>query len=109
MPWVCDACGRYAFCTHLDLLWVTEADLPPLPPMRAFWRLEIPCGVPGCRSSVVAHIQTFGKTTRRNLGLMLVKAFPIPSCNLGHALREESSYPERVDFVEWAGRDEYIT
>ena len=109
MPWVCDACGHYASCADHDLRWVAEEELLPLPRTRGFWRVEVPCGAPGCGFTVVAHVQTVGQTTRRNLGLMLAKASPTPSCDAGHVLTEASSYPGRTDFVEWNGPDQYLT
>ena len=83
--------------------------LPPLSASQAFWRVEVPCGVPKCSSSVIAHMQTFGQTSRHKLGLMIAKASPAPACESGHAPSPDSSYPERVDFVEWMGGEGYLT
>ena len=109
LPWVCDACGRYKSCTAHDVRWVAETEVPPLSPSRGFWRVQVPCLVPGCGSSVVAHVQTFGQTSRKNLGLMLARASPTLICEAGHAISAGKSYPEQIDFVEWNGPDQYIT
>lgn len=109
LPWVCDACGAYASTDRNHLVWMPADSLPATLPDRAFWRVEIRCSVRACVSSAVAHTQTFGQTSRRNLGLMLAMATPSPACTLGHPLSLETSYPERVDLVEWVGGDDYLT
>ncbi len=108
LEWVCDACGRYMSSTHGDLKWLPEDRVPPAPPNRGFWRVEILCASAGCTSTIVAHTQTFGRTSQRNLGLIIGKATPTPVCGLGHAIVLEHSYPERVDFIEWSGPDDYF-
>ena len=109
MVWVCDTCGRYASSTAHDLLWISADELFAPAASRGFWRVEILCGRPQCIARVVAHVQTFGQTSRKNLGLMIANASPTPVCPLGHLVTAQSSYPERIDFVEWTGPTEYIT
>jgi hypothetical protein len=55
------------------------------------------------------HVQTFGMTSRLELGLMIAKAYPTPVCELGHPLSSADCYPRWLDYVEYVGSDEYVT
>ncbi len=109
LQWVCDGCGRYASTTVEDVQWRAAEKLPTLPDAWGFWRVELSCRVPGCAHSVVAHTQTFGITSRRNLGLMIAKASPTPVCGYGHPVLATDSYPARIDYVEYVGPKQYVT
>ena len=108
LEWVCEVCGLHTSCKEDDIQWVAEDSVPPPPRDRAFWRVQIECATTGCPSEIIAHTQTFGCTSRRNLGLMIAMASPVLSCAEGHSVFAQSSYPEQVDFIEWAGTEEFL-
>lgn len=109
LAWVCDACGQYRCATQQEIEWRAAESLPALPYAWGFWRVEIACRMPGCDSRVVAHTQTFGMTSRSNLGQMIAKATPHPVCGRGHIVCAADSYPARIDYVEYVGPEQYVS
>ena len=101
---VCDQCGHYQQFTRLDVGWGAKAEGLE---SRGFWRVEIPCSRPSCPATILAHIQTFGLTSRSMIGVAISRAQPTPQCRLHHG-PNSIPYPVRIDFVEWAGKEEYV-
>ena len=101
---VCDRCGHFQQFTRDDIGWALQWVMPD---GRAFWRVEIPCSRPNCPATILAHIQTFGSTSRSTIGVAIARAQPTPLCRLHHG-PNSVPYPVRIDFVEWAGGEEYV-
>jgi hypothetical protein len=101
---VCDECGHYQQFTRLEVDWGAKAEGLE---GRGFWRVEIPCSRPRCPATILAHVQTFGLTSRSTIGVAIAVAQPTPQCRLHHG-PNPIPYPIRIDFVEWAGKEEYV-
>ena len=101
---VCDRCGHLQQFTRDKINWAIHSEMPD---GRAFWRVEIPCSRSHCPATILAHIQTFGSTSRSTIGVAIAHAQPTPLCRLHHG-PNSVPYPVRIDFVEWAGGEEYV-
>jgi hypothetical protein len=101
---VCDRCRHLQAFRRDDIMW---AALPKAPNDRGFWRVEIPCSEPRCSAGIVAHIQTYGKTSRSLIGTAIAGAMPTPVCRFAHH-PASVPYPKQIDFVEWSGGMEYV-
>ena len=105
LAWVCDSCIRYTRFPENAIQWSTE--IPALRADRGFWRIEIACSEPKCPSSITAHWQSFGMTSRRALGMAVASAKPTPQCEFHHG-PAQAPYPRQLDFIEWTGSDGYL-
>ena len=103
--WVCDLCRLLTSFRFQDMQWPTLDT--PTSPDRGFWRVEIPCAGQGCNERIVAYTQTFGITSRRELGMCIACGQPTPRCARHHGPALQP-YPLQLDFVEWIGAGEYL-
>ena len=101
---VCDRCSHLRHFLQEDVRW---SEVTPPADDRAFWRIEIRCSERLCPLNIVAHFQTFSKTSRSALGVALARAKPTPLCALGHN-PASVPYPTQIDYVEWSGGDDYV-